>query len=57
MHVSSTPGEQFDGSRVTGRRALQTLEREDYLYRRQGVGLFVKERRGVQGLVRLTDFA
>jgi GntR family transcriptional regulator len=50
-------GEQFDVSRVTVRRALQTLESEDYIYRRQGLGSFVKERRASQGLVRLTDFA
>jgi GntR family transcriptional regulator len=50
-------GEQFDVSRVTVRRALQTLENEDYIYRRQGLGSFVKERRAAQGLVRLTDFA
>jgi GntR family transcriptional regulator len=50
-------GEQFDVSRVTVRRALQTLESEDYIYRRQGLGSFVKERRASQGLVRITDFA
>lgn len=50
-------GERFDVSRVTVRRALQTLENEDYIYRRQGLGSFVKERRATQGLVRLTDFA
>ena len=50
-------GERFDVSRVTVRRALQTLESEDYIYRRQGLGSFVKERRAAQGLVRLTDFA
>lgn len=50
-------GERFDVSRVTVRRALQTLEGEGYIYRRQGLGSFVKERRAAQGLVRLTDFA
>jgi GntR family transcriptional regulator len=50
-------GERFDVSRVTVRRALQTLENEDYIYRRQGLGSFVKEQRAAQGLVRLTDFA
>jgi GntR family transcriptional regulator len=50
-------GDRFDVSRVTVRRALQTLENEDYIYRRQGLGSFVKERRAAQGLVRLTDFA
>jgi len=49
--------EQFDVSRITVRRALQTLENEDYIYRRQGLGSFVKEWRAAQGLVRLTDFA
>jgi len=50
-------GDRFDVSRVTVRRALQTLENEDYIYRRQGLGSFVQERRATQGLVRLTDFA
>jgi GntR family transcriptional regulator len=50
-------GERFDVSRVTVRRALQTLESEGYIYRRQGLGSFVQERRAPQGLVRLTDFA
>lgn len=50
-------GEQFDVSRVTVRRALQTLESEDYIYRRQGLGSFVQDRRAAQGLVHLTDFA
>lgn len=50
-------GNRFDVSRVTIRRALQTLEHEDYIYRRQGLGSFVQERRAPQGLVRLTDFA
>lgn len=49
--------EQFDVSRVTIRRALQTLEHEGYIYRRQGLGSFVRERKTAQGLVRLTDFA
>lgn len=49
-------GEQFDVSRITVRRALQTLESEGLIYRRQGLGSFVKEMRVRQGLVRLTDF-
>ena len=49
--------ESFDVSRVTVRRALQTLEHEGYIYRRQGLGSFVKARQAAQGLVRLTDFA
>jgi GntR family transcriptional regulator len=50
-------GERFDVSRVTVRRALQTLEHEGYIYRRQGLGSFVQDRPAAQGLVRLTDFA
>ncbi|MFO8099771.1 MAG: GntR family transcriptional regulator [Salinibacter sp.] len=50
-------GEMFDVSRVTVRRALQTLEHEGYIYRRQGLGSFVNDRSAAQGLVRLTDFA
>lgn len=50
-------GKKFDVSRVTVRRALQTLENEDYIYRRQGLGSFVNDRRTAQGLVHLTDFA
>ncbi len=49
--------ERFDVSRVTVRRALQTLEADGLIYRRQGLGSFVCERRMAQGLVRLTDFA
>jgi GntR family transcriptional regulator len=49
--------DQFDVSRVTVRRALQTLENEGLIYRRQGVGSFVAEVDAKHGLVRLTDFA
>lgn len=49
--------EQFDVSRVTVRRALQTLEAEGRIIRRQGIGSFVADRRVPHGLVRLTDFA
>lgn len=49
-------GEQFDVSRITVRRALQTLEHEGRIYRRQGLGSFVMETQVRQGLVRLTDF-
>jgi len=49
--------EQFDVSRVTVRRALQTLENEGLIYRRQGLGSFVTEVSVPHGLVRLTDFA
>ena len=50
-------GQRFDVSRVTVRRALQTLENESYIYRRQGLGSFVQEQQATQGLVQLTDFA
>ena len=48
--------DQFDVSRITVRRALQTLENEGLIYRRQGLGSFVANLRVRQGLVRLTDF-
>ena len=46
--------ERFEVSRITVRRALQTLENEGLIYRRQGLGSFVKDTRVRQGLVRLT---
>lgn len=49
-------GERFSVSRITVRRALQTLESEGLIYRRQGLGSFVQDTRVSQGLVRLTDF-
>jgi GntR family transcriptional regulator len=49
-------GERFNVSRITVRRALQTLEGEGLIYRRQGLGSFVADNRLHQGLVRLTDF-
>jgi len=62
-----SPGEQlpsenelsarFSVSRPTVRRALQTLETDNLIYRRPGLGSFVADRRVSQGLVRLTDFA
>jgi len=48
--------EKFDVSRVTVRRALQTLEGERLIYRSQGLGSFVADNRSHQPLIRLTDF-
>lgn len=48
--------EKFDVSRVTVRRALQTLENEQLIYRCQGLGSFVNDHRSHQSFVRLTDF-
>ncbi|NDC88219.1 MAG: GntR family transcriptional regulator [Bacteroidetes bacterium] len=47
---------QFSLSRITVRRALQTVEHEGLIYRQQGVGSFVRGPRVQHGLVRLTDF-
>jgi GntR family transcriptional regulator len=47
---------KFDVSRVTIRRALQSLESEEIIYRCQGLGSFVSETRTPHNLVRLTDF-
>ena len=48
--------EQFSVSRITVRRALQTLENAGLIYRRQGLGSFVEDSRLQQGLAYLTDF-
>jgi len=48
--------QRFGVSRVTVRRALQTLEADGLIHRRQGLGSFVCDRRLPVGLVRLTDF-
>lgn len=48
--------EKFDVSRVTVRRALQTLENEQLIYRCQGLGSFVKDNRTHQTFGGLTDF-
>src|SRR5699024_12339837 len=48
--------EKFGVSRVTVRRALQTLENERRIYRRQGLGSVVKDNCPQQSIVRLNDF-
>lgn len=48
--------EKFDVSRVTIRRALQSLENESMIYRCQGLGSFVSDERASHDLVKLTDF-
>ncbi|MCC5927163.1 MAG: GntR family transcriptional regulator [Bacteroidetes bacterium] len=47
---------KFDVSRVTIRRALQSLESNGLIYRCQGLGSFVSNTRTPHNLVRLTDF-
>lgn len=47
---------KFDVSRVTIRRALQSLESDQIIYRCQGLGSFVSDKRTPHNLVRLTDF-
>ncbi|MDX1641970.1 MAG: GntR family transcriptional regulator [Balneolaceae bacterium] len=47
---------KFDVSRVTIRRALQSLESESIIYRCQGLGSFVSNERASHDLVKLTDF-
>ncbi len=49
-------GNRFGVSRITIRRALQTLESEGLIYRRQGLGSFVADTRLHQGLEHLSDF-
>lgn len=46
----------FDVSRVTVRKALQTLENEQLIYRCQGLGSFVKDHRSHHNFMQLTDF-
>lgn len=46
----------FNVSRVTVRRALQTLENEQLIYRCQGVGSFVSDNRTHQSFTELKDF-
>ena len=49
--------EYFNVSRITVRRALQTLENESLIYRKQGLGAFVMARKHEQPLIQLTDFS
>ncbi|MEX2595555.1 MAG: GntR family transcriptional regulator, partial [Salibacteraceae bacterium] len=46
----------FEVSRVTVRRALQTLENEQLIYRCQGLGSFVSDHRAHQSFAKLKDF-
>lgn len=48
---------KFDVSRVTVRRALQTLENEQLIYRCQGLGSFVTDQRTHQSFSILNDFS
>lgn len=48
--------EKFDVSRVTVRRALQTLENDQLIYRCQGLGSFVSDQRTHQSFSFLNDF-
>ncbi|MEX0780234.1 MAG: GntR family transcriptional regulator [Balneolales bacterium] len=47
---------QFKVSRVTVRRALQTLEGEHLIYRSQGLGSFVKGSKAIPNPLQLHDF-
>lgn len=47
---------KFDVSRVTIRRALQSLESDSIIYRCQGLGSFVSDERAAHDFVKLTDF-
>lgn len=47
---------KFDVSRVTIRRALQSLENESIIYRCQGLGSFVSDKRASHDFIKLTDF-
>jgi GntR family transcriptional regulator len=48
--------EQFSVSRITVRRALQTLENEKLIRRSQGLGSFVRDPRAGASAMQLTDF-
>ena len=47
----------FKVSRVTVRQALQKLENQQLIFRKQGLGAFVSEQRINKALVHLTDFS
>ncbi|MFA5670541.1 MAG: GntR family transcriptional regulator [Balneolaceae bacterium] len=49
--------EYFDVSRVTVRQALQNLEQQGLIFRKQGLGSFVSKQKLNQPLVHLTDFS
>jgi len=49
--------DKFDVSRVTVRRALQTLENDQLIYRCQGLGSFVSDQRTHQSFSFLNDFS
>ncbi|MBN2732277.1 MAG: GntR family transcriptional regulator [Balneolaceae bacterium] len=48
---------KFDVSRVTVRKALQTLDNEQLIYRCQGLGSFVSDQRTHRSFTQLNDFA
>ncbi|MFN1835467.1 GntR family transcriptional regulator [Balneola sp. MJW-20] len=48
--------DKFDVSRVTVRRALQTLENEQVIYRCQGLGSFVSDQRSHHPIMEMRDF-
>lgn len=49
--------EYFKASRVTIRHALQSLESDGFIYRKQGLGTFVRNKNIHGSLVKLTDFS
>lgn len=50
-------GDYFDVSRITIRQALKSLEVEGIIFKKQGLGAFVREEPPKQNLVQLTDFS
>lgn len=47
---------QFDASRITVRHALETLVNEGLIYKKQGLGSFVRSRKVSEPLIHLHDF-